>query len=387
MKILISAGEASGDRYAAGLVEALRKRIPTAEFFGCAGRLSRQAGVHPVVRAEDLAVVGIFEVVRHIPRIHGEFQKLIEAAETHRPAVAILVDSPDFNLRAAKRLAEARIPVVYYVAPQVWAWRRSRIRQIRESVDLLLCIFPFEEKFFRSERIRAAYVGHPLAHDTAADKSKEEFFQAAGLDLDRPAVALLPGSREGEAERHLPPLMEAVRRLRENRDLNFILPASSTTGRAFFEERISEPGVHIIEGEAANALAHAGVSLVASGSATVEAALLNAPMVVFYKVSGATWLAGKLLVDSPFYSMVNLLAGRAVVPELIQNDCTGEKLAAEAERLLEDEQERDRMRASLESIARDLRRGVRADEQAAEMICAKIRSGFSAQRNYVSPIV
>ena len=372
MKILVSAGEASGDRYSAQLVEQLRERLPQAEFFGCAGRRLREAGVRPVIRAEELAVVGIFEVARDIPRIYGEFRRLAAAAVAERPALAVLTDSPDFNLRLAKKLHRAGIPVIYYVAPQVWAWRRRRVRLLRDFVDHLLCIFPFEEEFFRRHGVETTFVGHPLYGSLHPTLSREEFCRRHGLAPEKPLIALLPGSRRGEASRHLGPVLDAVARLTQQRPMNFVLPASTTTGRAFFAQRISDPAVQVIEGETENALANADLALVASGSATVEAALLGAPMVVFYRVTTPSWMVGKMMVDVPFYSMVNLLAQRRIVPELIQSDCTGERLASEAGRLLESEQARRRMKQDLGAVKRSLQGETPAAQRAAEVICSRL---------------
>ncbi len=374
MKILVSAGEASGDRYSAQLVEALRKHLPEAEFFGCAGRHLREAGVRPIVRAEQLAVVGIFEVIAHIPRIWGEFRRLAAAARREKPQFAILTDSPDFHLRFARKLHHQGIPVFYYVAPQVWAWRKRRVRLLEKFVDQLLCIFPFEETFFRDNNVPATFVGHPLHGSVATRISREEFFRKHGLSEGRPLVALLPGSRRGEAARHLPELVRAVELLGQWQPLNFVLPASTTTGKRFFEERISNSAVHIVESETENAVGHADLALVASGTATVEAALLGTPMVVFYRVSAATWFVGKPLVSVAYYSMVNLLAGRAIVPELIQGDFTAERLAAEAKRLLENEKDRTQMRHDLSLVEQSLRAERPAAERAAQVICEGLKS-------------
>ena len=224
-KILVSAGEASGDLYAAQLVEQLRRGLPDTEFFGCAGHRMRAAGVRPVVDAASLSVVGLLEVVGHVPRIYLEYRRLLAAARRERPDLAILTDSPDFHLPLARHLKRLGIPVVYLVAPQVWAWRKGRIRQIRRNTDRLLCIFPFEEDFFRRQGVRADYIGHPLARLVRPAYSKEEFFQKHTLPTGRPLVALLPGSRRGEVFRHLPALLGAVDRLRQRATLSFALAA------------------------------------------------------------------------------------------------------------------------------------------------------------------
>ena len=350
-KILVSAGEASGDLYASLVVDELRRRIPDAEFFGCTGPRLRAAGVETVVDAASLAVVGLVEVISHIPRIYGEYRKLLRAAEERRPDLAILTDSPDFHLRAARRLHRAGVPVVYLVAPQAWAWRKGRIPEMRRTLRRLLCIFPFEEEFFRGEGVEATYIGHPLAGLVGATLTRDEFFRKHRLASGRPLVAVLPGSRRGEAARHLPALLDAVNRLYREQAVNFVLPASATTGARFFQERIGPSPILVIEGESWNAMAHADLALAASGTVTVEAALLGTPMVTFYRVTGLSWVAGKLLVKVPFYSMVNLIAGRPIVPELMQNEMTGESIAREARRLLDDGSARAGMKAGLAEVA------------------------------------
>jgi len=371
MKILVSAGEASGDRYAAELVAELKRRLPEAEFFGCAGPRLREQGVRAVVETESLAVVGIFEVIGHIPRIYGEFRKLLRASAQEKPDLAILTDAPDFNLRVAAKLRKQGVPIVYYVAPQLWAWRSWRVKKLRRLLDLLLCIFPFEEEWFNQRGVPTVFVGHPLTEVVEPSLDRAAFLRKYGLRDDQPILALLPGSRRGEAERHLPAVLGALDILTRRHDLQALLPASSTTGGAFFRQRIGERNVTIVENDTHNALAHCDLALVASGTATVEAALLGAPMVVFYRVTLASWLVGKLLVHVPFYSMVNLLADKRLVPELIQEDCTAEKLAEEAGRLLADAAGREVMRAELRRIRERLEGDKSASERAAEVVCER----------------
>jgi len=387
MKILISAGEASGDRYAAELVEALRCRLPEAEFFGCAGPRLREIGVRPEMRSEELTVIGVFEVLLHIPRIYRRLLHLTKVARRERPDFAIVTDAPGFHIPLAQKMRRSGIPVFYYVAPQVWAWRQWRIHKIRRIVDHVLCIFPFEQQYYRERRVPTTFVGHPLADSVEPALTRNEFFARYGLSPGEPLVALLPGSRESEAARHLPVLADAVARLRQWKHMNFVLPASSTISEGFFRERIPSGVVQIVEGQTEDALAHADVALVASGTATVEAALLGAPMVVFYRVSAPTWFVGKFLVDIPFYSMVNLLAGRRIVPELIQSDCTGERLADEAKRLLDDQTLREKMKQELQGVRDSLYGDVPAAERAAEVICEKLQMRGLANPVGVGPVV
>jgi len=357
-KVLISAGEASGDLYAAGLVEALRRRNSSLEFFGCAGPRMQRAGVRAAVDSASLAVVGLVEVVTHIPRIYGEYRKLIRAAEQERPDVAILTDSPDFHLRLARRLKRLGIPVIYLVAPQVWAWRQGRLPAMRQDIDQLLCIFPFEPEFFAAHGMDARYIGHPLTRLVKPSASREELRSRYGITDESPVVALLPGSRKGEIDRHLPVLIEAVRHIRQASQKlvpRFILavPSVNLLG-SNFRERISETSIQVLEGQTWDVLACAELALAASGTVTIEATLVGTPMVTFYRVNKLSWLMGKLLVRVPYYSMVNLVAGRRIVPELMQSDMTPARLAGEALRLLGDPSARECMRCELELVARKL---------------------------------
>jgi lipid-A-disaccharide synthase len=357
-KILISAGEASGDLYASALVEVLRRRRPSLEFFGCAGPRMQAAGVRPVVDAHSLAVVGLVEVVTHIPRIYGEFRKLLNAARAERPDLAILTDSPDFHLRVARRLKKMGIPVFYLVAPQVWAWRKGRLPMMRRTIDQLLCIFPFEPEFFARHGIEATYIGHPLTRLVKPSAPRAELRRTFGIAQDAPLVVLLPGSRMGEAARHLPVLLETVSRIRAaaQRRPHFILavPRATIPLDSSFRQRISAASIQLLEGKTWDALVSADIALAASGTVTIEAALLGTPMVAFYRVNQLSWWMGKALVRVPFYSMVNLVAGRQVVAELIQERMTPEALARETLALLENEGMRENMRGELAEVARKL---------------------------------
>ena len=352
--VLISAGEASGDKYAGLLLAELQKRYPETHFFGCGGPQLRSAGLDAVVRAEDLAVVGIVEVIGHLPRIWRRFRELLAAADREKPDLAILTDSPDFHFRVAKKLKKKKIPVVYLVAPQVWAWREGRVKTMRRIIDRLLCIFPFEEPFFRERGVPVTWIGHPLIGRIGPRLSREDFFRKHNLTPDRPLIAVLPGSRRSEVLRHIAPLVEAANLLLKECPLSFVLPASSQCGAAFFEGPLAGSPIRAIEGESWDALAHCDLALAASGTVTVEAALLGAPMVTYYRVTPLTYAIGKPLVKVPFYSMVNLIANRAVVTELIQDDMTGEKIAAAARPLLQDGPVRVKMKEDLAEVAAKL---------------------------------
>lgn len=373
---MISAGEASGDYYAALLLAELRRRWPQTDFFGCAGAHLRQAGLRPVIRVEDLAVVGIVEVLGHLPRIYRRFRELIAAAQREKPGLAILTDAPDFNFRVAKKLKRQGVPVVYLVAPQVWAWREGRVKTMRRIIDQLLCIFPFEEAFFRERGVPVTYIGHPLAGRVRPTLTREEFFRKHNLPLDRPLVVMLPGSRPGEVLRHVPPLVRAAELLSKGREVSFILAASPHCGTALFDAPLSGTAIRAIAGEAWDALAHCDVALAASGTVTVEAALLGAPMVTYYKVTPLTYAIGKPLVKVPFYSMVNLIAGRKIVAELIQDDMTGERIAEEAGRLLDGSPNRAKMKEDLAEVAARLAGATDAIQLAADEV-EKVMGRFS----------
>jgi lipid-A-disaccharide synthase len=331
--------------------------------------------VRTVVDAASLAVVGLVEVVAHIPRIWGEFKKLVKAAEQERPALAILTDSPDFHLRLATKLKRMGIPVVYLVAPQVWAWRKGRISRMRRDLARLLCIFPFEEEFFRTNGLHADYIGHPLTRIVRPTLSKETFFSKHGIDRSRPVITLLPGSRVGEVGRHLGPLVEAAHILSRN-GVTVLLATPSDflvrAGAGYFRERIDGAPIQVVVGETWDAIAHADVALAASGTVTVETALLGTPMVTFYRVTALSWVLGKLLVRVPFYSMVNLVAGRSVVAELMQQQMTGERMAQLALQLLKPA-ERARMVLDLGELSAKLATGQNPMDRAAEIVAGLLQ--------------
>ncbi|MBI5282698.1 MAG: lipid-A-disaccharide synthase [Candidatus Solibacter usitatus] len=373
LKILVSAGEASGDRYAAGVVSAIRRRAPETTFFGCTGNEMRAAGVRTEVDAASLSVVGLVEVLHHIPRIYGEYRRLIAAAKREKPDLAILTDSPDFHLPLARRLTRLGIPVYYLVAPQAWAWREGRVTQLKRNVKELHCIFPFEETFFRTRGVNAHYIGHPLAGVVRTSLDRTEFFRKHSLPEDRPLIALCPGSRKGEIARHIPALREALALISARRACTFLL-AAPAGARERFGAGLYAPllngGARYCEGETWDAMGHSGLTLAASGTVTVEAALLGAPMVAFYRVMALSWAIGRFLVRAPFYSMVNLAAGRKVVPELIQDGMTGPAIAREALRLLESPLETAAMKTGLAEVRQSLSTATNPFDESAARILA-----------------
>jgi lipid-A-disaccharide synthase len=358
VRILISAGEASGDMYAAQLARALQPHFPDAQFYGCAGPRLKEAGVEVLVDSASLAVVGLAEVVSHLPRIYRLYRHLLRHVRRNRPDFAILADSPDFHLRLARHLKTMGVPVFYLVAPQVWAWRQGRVKTIRRRVDKLFCLFPFEERWFRERGIDADYIGHPLAARVRPSSNRPEFFSKHGLNPNLRTILLLPGSRVGEATRHLPDLLGAIELLRQKFAAQTVLatPHSFASAPSFqnFRERFSSLSIKVIEGETWDCLAYADLAFAASGTVTVEAAVLGTPMVTFYKVTPLSWWAGRRLLKVPYLSMVNLIADRKVVPELIQNEMTARNLAEAATEIMAEPARAERMREDLAAVRQAL---------------------------------
>jgi lipid-A-disaccharide synthase len=361
--IFISAGEASGERYGALLVEALRARLAetgrTAGFFGMGGPLMQAAGLERVVRAEEMAVMGITEVVRHLPGIYRGFRKLRQSIRDRRPGVAVLIDFPDIHFKLAKELDRLGIPVVFFVSPQLWAWKKHRIKLVQKYVRRMLVIFPFEEPFYRERGVEAEFVGHPLAELPLPVASREQFAQENGLDPAAAWIALLPGSRAKEIRANLPEMLAAAQGLAGHApetSFEFLLPMAPTlnpeqrNGVQSLVNTYSGNSRVTLVGDARAALLHARASVVASGTATVEAALIGNPFVVVYRVSPLTYAIARRVVKVPHVAMANLVAGKRVVPELIQGDFTARNIIVEIERLLPDGAPRQSMKMELARI-------------------------------------
>lgn len=355
---MVVAGEASGDAHAAELVIELRRRFPALHFFGCGGDQLAAAGCELLVSAHDLGVVGLAEVATHLPRIARLWRRLRRALRQRQPAGLILVDFPDFNLPLAAAARRTRIPVIYFVSPQIWAWRRSRVKRIRRTVARMLCIFPFEQAFYRAHGVSVAGVGHPLVERIARARSSMptagDFRAQHAIPQSAELIALLPGSRRRELDFHLPTLFAAAAILAQEADIAFVLPVAPGLDPARIRAACPVallPRLHLVPSSAmVPAVADARLALVASGTATVETALLGTPMVVFYKVSPWTYRLGRQLVHTPHFAMVNLIAGRALVPELIQHDFTAPALAAAARPLLADGPARTAMLEGLAEV-------------------------------------
>jgi lipid-A-disaccharide synthase len=378
VRILISAGEASGEMYGAQLIEALRAEFSDGiDFFGVGGDKMRAAGCDTVVDAKDLSVVGITEILGHLPKIWGLFHRLIEEANRRKPDLAIVIDSPAFNWRVARQMKKRGVPVVYYVAPQFWAWRQGRVKLLRKYVDKALVIFPFEEKFYRDSSVDAEFVGHPLAKLSRPSISREEYAASFGLDPAKLWLTLMPGSRRKEVRMNLPGIVEAAALLNQNNSYEFLLPVAPTLDTAQFDQFLAvrpnlREKIHLVS-ESLPALAHSRAGIVASGTATVEAALMNVPFVMVYRVTGTTYLLGRSTVKVPYFAMVNLIAEEKIVPELVQHEFTPERVAAEVEKLIPDGEARARMLDGLQ-LVRSRLRGSTAAASAPENAARAIRA-------------
>ena len=356
-RLLISCGEPSGEFYAAELVAELRRRHPDLEAFGLGGDRLAATDVRLLAHLRDLAVVGLVEVLSHLRRLKGLFDSAVAEAARNRPDVAVLIDYPDFNLRLARELKKLGIPVVYYVSPQLWAWRRGRIKDVKRDVAKMLVIFPFEEQIYRDASVPVAFVGHPLIDHVKPPADRSAVAARLGLAADRPVIALLPGSRNKEVGFNLPPMLEAVKILRERRpELQFVLAAAPHLRASLFQDAAAA-GVIVKEGATRDVLSAARVAIVASGTATVETALTLTPMVVVYRLSALTYALGKPLVSVTTYAMVNLIAGRMVVPELIQSDFTPSRVVEETLRIIDDGAERTEMLLGLGEVRDKLGKG------------------------------
>ena len=365
LRLMIVAGEASGDAHAAALVRALHEASPQTHFeiFGSTGPQMRAAGVDSIVNSDELAIMGLWEIGQALPRFWHAFTELKQAAEARKPQATILVDWPEFNLRLARWLHRRGIPVIYYISPQLWAWRSYRTRNIQRDVDLLVSILPFEKEWYAKRGLtKVEYVGHPLAGEVRARYDRDEFCRRQDLDPSRPIVALLPGSRHKEVVRILPPMIGAALELRKVRpEVQYVVVVAPNRDIKEAQAIIlaNDPfstlkdSLRLVHHETRETLASADAAAIASGTATLEAALLGAPMVIVYKESALNWHALGSLITAEHYGLVNLIADRRLATELIQNEFTGKSLASELAVLLSPDRNAA-MRAELKEVTKSL---------------------------------
>jgi len=356
--------------------------IANLDFFGVGGDLMRAAGCDTVVDAKDLAVVGITEILSHLPKIYRLFHRLIKESDQRKPDLAIVIDSPAFNWRVAREMKKRGVPVVYYVAPQFWAWRQGRVRLLRDYVDKALVIFPFEEQFYRERGVDATFVGHPLADLPHPTVEREGYAAQFNLDPAKHWITLMPGSRVKEVRMNLPTILDAASQLGTN--YQYILPVAPTLDGSFIASFVQQRAVTLVP-ESLPALWHSRAAIVASGTATVEAAMMSTPFVMVYRVSPLTYLIGKPRVKVPRFAMVNLIAGEEIVPELVQQDFTAPSVVARLKEILPDGAVRDRMLEGFAQVKAKLRGtdglvpspAQRPADRAAEIISSMLRRATS----------
>ncbi len=371
-KVLIVAGEASGDLHAAGFISSLRRLLPDVRIHGIGGQKMEAAGLNCLFPSSDLAVVGLVEIFSHLRPIIGAYRRASRWLKDERPDLCVLVDYPEFNLLVAKKAKALGVPVFYYITPQVWAWRQGRVKRLKRYTDAMAVILPFEEPFFRSHGVSATFVGHPLLDVVRAPCSREEFCAGCGLSPEGRIVGLLPGSRRGEIARILPHMLDAAHRVRRAVPaVQFVVPLAPGLAedvKRLVHGQVLASGltpVKIVEDQAYAAMAASDGVLLASGTVTLEAAILGVPMVVTYKVSSLSHMVGQYLIKVPFISLVNLVAGRQVVPEILQEAVSGKSLARELVPLLTDESRRQCMLDGLSEVRRKLGRPGAASRAAA----------------------
>ncbi len=364
-RVLIVAGEASGDMHAAGLVRAVKRQAPEVEFAGIGGRLMREAGVEILVDSAQMAVVGLFEVLAHFPTIYGALQLMRRQLRETRPDLLILVDYPDFNLRLAKTAKELGIKVLYYISPQVWAWRQERVHMIGQRVDMMAVVFPFEVPFYESANVPVRFVGHPLLDEIGTPKPRTQAVADLGLDPASKIFGLFPGSRRSEIKRLLPTLLESARLLKHTHpDLQLVLPLASTLDEAFlapFMHGYESLGVQVIQNRFYDVTCACDAVVTASGTATLEIALLGTPLAVIYKIAPLSYRIMSRMIKVPHIALCNIVAEERIAPELIQHDATPERIAKVAQRMLTDDAYANAMRARLATIRNRLGEGGAAD--------------------------
>lgn len=355
-RVMIVVGEASGDLHGAHLVKALYRRDPTLEIFGVAGDGLKREGIKVIFDVDRLTGMGFAELAGNLKTIWQAYRLLRKALREERPDLLILVDFPEFNLRLARLAKKSGIPVLYYISPQVWAWRKRRTQKIARWVDRMAVVFPFEVPLYQNEGVAVSFVGHPLLDLAHSSEPRERTLTQYGLDPSRQTIAILPGSRRREIAYHLPPMLEAADRLERQLKMQFILVRATTVERGILDGILEKAAVKvpIAEGNTYNVLHACDLVWAASGTATLETALMLRPMVIVYRLSWLTYALARLLVRVSHIGMVNIVAGESVVPELIQSDVTADKIVAESRAILQDPELRKRIVRKLSQVREKL---------------------------------
>jgi lipid-A-disaccharide synthase len=352
-RVMIVAGEASGDHHGAAVAQALRNQDASVEIFGIGGVRMREVGVQTLVDAAEMAVVGLVEVLAHFPTIYRAFSVMAGILKSHPPDLLILIDYPDFNLRLAKVARANGVKVLYYISPQIWAWRAGRVHTIGRRVDRMAVVFPFEVPFYEQAGVPVTFVGHPLLESVVATTDRAALHKEFGLDAARPVVGLFPGSRRSEVRGLFPTILATAQLLQKRHpNIQFILPLASSLTRADLDPYLTEAGiaVTIVEGRPHAVMQVCDAIVTVSGTVTLEIALIGTPMVIVYKVSPLTYFVGKRLIQVDHVGLCNIVAGERVVPELIQHDAEPGRIAAELERFLFDPVAADAVRSKLTLI-------------------------------------
>lgn len=383
-RVMIVAGEASGDFHAANLVQAVHRTAPDVHFYGIGGAHMREAGVEVQVDAGELAVVGLVEVLAHYRVIKGALEQMRRRLREDPPDLLVLTDYPDFNLRLAKTAHECGVKVLYYISPQVWAWRQGRVKQIRERVDMMAVVFAFEADFYREHDVPVRFVGHPLVDEVAAEdpRPRAALRESLGLDPDRPVVGLFPGSRRGEIRRLLPVLLAAARRLREELpQAQFVLPRASSLSEADLRPWLEAAGlpVQVVAGRGHDVMRACDAIATASGTVTLEIALIGTPMVLIYKVAPLTYSIVRRLLKIDHIGLCNIVTGERIAPELVQGAATPEAIAAELRRFLTEPAHAERVRADLGRVRKALG-GTGGTANAARLLVEMLAAPANAAR-------
>lgn len=347
------AGEASGDLHGSHLVKEMLSLDPTLQFYGVGGKKMKNEGVELIADSKEMAVVGITEVLLKLKRIYQIYRKLKNSLTSNSPSLVILIDYPDFNLRFAREAKKKNIPIVYYISPQVWAWRKGRIKKIGRLIKKMIVIFPFEKKIYEEAQIDVDFVGHPLLDSIRSQFSREEAFQQFSLSSGVTTIGLLPGSRMNEVKRHLPPMIEAIPLIsKQINPVQFIIPVAPGLDLGEVQNLVGSKreNIRVVENNTYDVMRISDVVIVASGTATIEAAIMGAPMIVVYRVSPLTYLLGKMLIKVKNIGMVNIIAGKTVVPELIQKDVTPEKITSAVVQILENPSKQEEIKKELNRL-------------------------------------
>jgi len=354
--ILITACESSAEKYGAELAREFKKLYPEVHFFGIGGKQMQKQGTELLYPMQKLSLIGIFEVFLYIPRILKILNKTIKETKKRNTAGAVLIDAPDFNLRIARKLKRQSIPVLYYISPTIWAWRKNRLKTIKKYINKMMLIFPFEEKIYKEKQIPAVFIGHPLIKKTRTSMTKQDFFEKYGINNKKRLITLLPGSRKSEIRNHLPVLVEAAEKIKTKYDCQFILKLSENIERKDVAKYLSSllSSVTILSQDGCESMAYSDLVLSSCGTANLETALLGTPLISFYKLSPLSYHMGRRMVKIEHFSIVNILAGKKVIPELIQKDFNPDSVYDHVSKILDSAEVRNKMISKFRKIKKEL---------------------------------